>query len=397
MQRRERTSWRVGVLVIVAAVLLTVGILVIGNQNNLFRRMNRYVVHFDNINGLQDGSPVQLNGVSVGRVEKVSLSPDPAVQSIAVRIAVDRRYADLVREDTQVRIKTLGLLGDKFIQITAGSVSATPVENGGTLTAGRQPDVDSLLSSGGDLVDNVVRISASLTKILDRVERGEGVLGQLLAPVPKEAEDLSLIVSLRQAAVALDRITVAIDGGKSPVARLLLDEQMGDQLAGSVARLDRWMVEAEQGDGLVPSLVFDRGFRDRADRTLANLEQASDRVAQLSANLEGKEGLLPKLVNDEQYASEVTGELKQMVERLNRVAAALEEGKGTAGKLIMDPQIYDSVNDILVGVNESRMLRWLIRNRQKAGIKKRYNEAIELPGAPPADLGASSPRPDVRD
>lgn len=387
MQRRERASWRVGVLVIIAVVVLVVGILVIGNQNNLFRRMNRYVVHFDNINGLQDGSPVQLNGVSVGRVEKISLSPDPAVKAIAVRIAVDRRYADLVREDTQVRIKTLGLLGDKFVQITAGSVGATPVENGGTLTAGRQPDVDSLLSSGGDLVDNVVRISASLTKILDRVERGEGVLGQLLAPVPKEDEDLSIITSLRQAAVALDRITVAIEGGKSPVARLLLDEKMGNELAGSVARLDRWMVEAEHGDGLVPSLVFDRGFRDRADRTLANLEQASDRVAKLTANLEGKDGLVPKLVNDEEYARQVTSELKEMVERLNRVAGALEQGKGTAGKLIMDPQIHDSVNDILIGVNESRMLRWLIRNRQKAGIKKRYDEAMELPQ--PAAGGAA--------
>ena len=385
MQRRERTSWRVGLLVIIAALVLAVGVLVIGNQNNLFRRMNRYVVQFRDIKGLQDGSPVQLNGVSVGRVESVSLSPDPAVRAIAVRIAVDRRYASLVRTDTQVRIKTLGLLGDKFIEITAGSVGATPVENGGELTAGKQPDVESLLNSGGDVVDNVVQISASLTKILDRLERGEGVLGQLLGPVPKEAEDLSLITSLRQAAVALDRITVAIDNGKSPVARLLLDEQMGDQLAGSVARLDRWMVEAEQGQGLVPSLVFDTGFRDRADRTLANLEQASDRIAKLTANLESNEGLVPKLVNDKEYSQQVTGELQQMVARLNRVAAALEEGKGTAGKLIMDPQIYDSVNDILVGVNESRMLRWLIRNRQKAGIKKRYQDAVQLPGAPPAE------------
>lgn len=390
MQRRERASWRVGLLVIIAAVLLAVGVLVIGNQNNLFRRMNRYVVQFQDIKGLQDGSPVQLNGVSVGRVEAISLSPDPAKRSIAVRIAIDRRYASLVRGDSQVRIKTLGLLGDKFIEVTAGSVGATPVENGGELLASRQPDVESLINSGGDVVDNVVQISASLTKILDRLERGEGLLGQLLGPVPKEAQDLSLITSLRQAAGALDRITLALESGKSPVSRLLLDEQMGDQLAGSVARLDRWMTEAEQGEGLVPSLVFDRGFRDRADRTLANLEQASDRIAKLTANLEGKEGLVPKLVNDEEYSRQVTGELLQLVERLNTVAGALERGEGTAGKLIMDPQVHDAVNDILVGVNESRMLRWLIRNRQKAGIKKRYQDAVQLPqpaGAQPRDGG----------
>ncbi|HET9768989.1 MAG TPA: hypothetical protein VFS60_19240, partial [Thermoanaerobaculia bacterium] len=42
-------------------------------------------------------------------------------------------------------------------------------------------------------------------------------------------------------------------------------------------------------------------------------------------------------------------------------------------------RIYDAVNDIVVGVNESRMLRWLIRSRQKKGIKARY----EAEGGPP--------------
>lgn len=42
------------------------------------------------------------------------------------------------------------------------------------------------------------------------------------------------------------------------------------------------------------------------------------------------------------------------------------------------------MNDVVVGINESRMLRWLIRNRQKAGIKKRYNDAIALPDPAPS-------------
>jgi phospholipid/cholesterol/gamma-HCH transport system substrate-binding protein len=384
MQRRERTPWRVGALVVVATSVLAVGILLIGNQNNLFRRMNRYTVQFQDIKGLQDGSPVQLNGVSVGRVEKVALSPDPAVRAIAVRIAVDRRYGNLVRQDSQVRIKTLGLLGDKFIEITAGSAGAAPVENGGEIQAGRQPDVESLINSGGDVVDNVVAISASLTKILDRLEKGEGVLGQLLGPIPEADKDLSLVSSLRKATGALDRITLALEGGKSPMSRLLIDEQMGAQLAGSVARLDRWMVEAEQGQGLVPSLVFDPTLKDQVGRTLANLEQTSVRLAKLSENLDKNEGLLPRLVNDEEYARRVTGELEEMVVRLNKVAGALERGEGTAGKLIMDPSIYDAVNDVVIGINESKMLRWLIRNRQKAGIKKRYQDATKEPGAAPA-------------
>ena len=36
--------------------------------------------------------------------------------------------------------------------------------------------------------------------------------------------------------------------------------------------------------------------------------------------------------------------------------------------------LYDAINDILVGIDESRLLRWLVRDRQKAGIKDRYEE-----------------------
>jgi hypothetical protein len=70
----------------------------------------------------------------------------------------------------------------------------------------------------------------------------------------------------------------------------------------------------------------------------------------------------------------------------------VSRGDGTAAKLINDPQIYDAVNDVIIGINESRILRWLIRNRQKKGIEKRYEDTkktLEEQGVtpPPLDSG----------
>ena len=102
------------------------------------------------------------------------------------------------------------------------------------------------------------------------------------------------------------------------------------------------------------------------------------------------DALLPRLVKDKEYGREVTEQLRQFVERLNEVSReALDRGTARRRKLINDPQIYDAVNDIIVGVNESRILRWLIRNRQKKGIEKRYDDtkkAIEEAGGTPAPL-----------
>ena len=60
----------------------------------------------------------------------------------------------------------------------------------------------------------------------------------------------------------------------------------------------------------------------------------------------------------------------------------MNRGEGTAGKLINDPSVYESVNDILIGINESKLLRWLIRNRQQSGIQKRYDTESTKPRRP---------------
>ncbi len=98
----------------------------------------------------------------------------------------------------------------------------------------------------------------------------------------------------------------------------------------------------------------------------------------------GTKGLLNTLLSDEEYGRQVSGDLQQLISNLNRLTEKLERGDGTLGALISDPGVYEAVNDILVGINESKLLRWLIRNRQKKGIEKRYEEAQAVPEAAPA-------------
>ncbi len=85
-----------------------------------------------------------------------------------------------MREDSTARIKTLGLLGDKFIEISSGSADSPLIPSGGYIPAAAPTDVEKLLASGGDAVQNTVAISYSLRNILARMEAGEGLLGELL-------------------------------------------------------------------------------------------------------------------------------------------------------------------------------------------------------------------------
>jgi hypothetical protein len=167
---------------------------------------------------------------------------------------------------------------------------------------------------------------------------------------------------------------------------------MADRLAGSLERFEGILAQVQTGPGLAPALLNDPAMKTTFQDTLAQLNQVAQDLHGLTSDLETREGLLPRLVYDEEYGRQVTGEVQAIVKRLSDASLKLTEGQGTAAMLLNDPQIYEAVNDILIGVNESRILRWLIRNRQKKGIETRYEgevKAIEGQGGtpPPLDKG----------
>ncbi|HEY0783337.1 MAG TPA: MlaD family protein [Thermoanaerobaculia bacterium] len=384
-----RHEIRVGLLILFAAAVFVVGVLMIGEKGKLFVRKNRYFADFESVSGLSPGSTVELDGVSVGKVEEIELPRDPKRHEIRVWVSVDRRYEDRLRGPviagatghaagaSQASLHTLGLLGDKFMSITSGSETLPVIEEEEQIASAKPTDVDALLASGEDVVGNVVQISHSLNTILTRIEKGEGLVGELTTD---SASGRELKGSLLATLASLNRAAASLEHGKGPLPHLLNDAKMAERLNGSLEKLDALIAQAGSGAGVLPALLGDKAERARFDEILASLDSAAKDLQVFTANLKGKDALLPRLVNDADYGQKVTGEVNGIVGHLGSVAAKLDTGDGTAAKLINDPKIYDAFNDIIVGVNQSWMLRWLVRNRQKSGIHKRYRDATGQAG-----------------
>jgi phospholipid/cholesterol/gamma-HCH transport system substrate-binding protein len=78
-----------------------------------------YVVtaKFDNIGDLKVGAPVSMAGVDVGRVTRIEL--DTKQYKAVVSMQLNAKY-DQIPSDSDASIYTQGLLGGKFIGLTAG-------------------------------------------------------------------------------------------------------------------------------------------------------------------------------------------------------------------------------------------------------------------------------------
>jgi len=360
---------KVGLFVIMAFVVLGVGVFLVSERRNLFTLKNSYSIEFQTVSGLAQGSPVQLDGVGVGSIQSIVLPEQVKHKMLTVWITADRRYAERIREDSLAMIKTLGLLGDKYIDISSGTTNAQVIPAGGNIPAAPPTDVDRLIATGGDAMGNFVAISYSLRHILERMEAGEGILGELTtdSEAGKRAKDtlLDVLESMRS-------ITEQVQSGEGTLARLLNDDTLVTKLEGSIGHLDGLLTDLREGDGALPALLYDPETREKVELLLSGFQKTSDHLADLTGAIRSGDGLLGRLISDDDYAKQLTEELQQLLHNLNVVSNRIAQSEGTLGLLISDPQIYEAMNDIIVGIDESSMLRWLVRNRQKKGIEKRY-------------------------
>ncbi len=385
---KEKTI-RVGLLVAAALLVLMIFVFFIGSEQKIFSRKNEYKVRLDNVTGLAEGNPVKISGVTVGVIKDITLPRDPKMRDVDIELMVDRKYADRIRTDSRARLKKLGLLaGDSYIDISPGSPKFDADEPGSLIPAARQTNVDQLISSGEDLVDNFVQISYSLKNILGRVDHGEGLIGELTsAPETKQRITDTFLTTLNKTNAILGHV----ESGKGLVGKLVYDDAFAASFTGSLQEsarsLQTLVTEVEgslkSGQGALPALLNDPDGKKKVLDLVENLRLTSANLAALTASYQSGQGLVPRLMNDKEYGDKTLVEFNGLLRQLNDTVAKINRGEGTAGKLISDPSVYESVNDILIGINESKLLRWLIRNRQQSGIQKRYDTDSSRPSAAP--------------
>ncbi len=395
--------FRVGVVVLIALIAVMIGIFIVGQRAHLFVKKFPYETRFDSASGLVAGNPVRLNGVTVGNVLEVVLSPDPADRTVRVVYDVDRRAAPRIRKGTRAAIKTIGLLGDKYVELEGGTAEEPEIEIGGRIPQAPGAGIEKLLEGGGDLLADLSGIARSLKNILSRTEQGKGFLGALTTDSEESAR---LGTNLTATLTSLNSILRKVDGGQGLVGKLLIDKKYGkatgDSLQAALHSLESVFAKVDEGlknsNGALAALLSDPEGKKKVFALLDNLSGAAGSLGTVVGQLEKGNGALGILLHDEQFGKEFTQNLRGFSRSLDSIGRKLDSGQGTAGKLINDPAIFDAANHLVIGIDESKLLRWLIRNRQKAGIKKVYEEehGKAAPEAPDASPAPAPPQPTPR-
>ena len=193
-----------------------------------------------------------------------------------------------------------------------------------------------------------------------------------------------------------------MEHGQGLAGRLLIDEKYGretsESLAAAIHSVQSLLAKIDEGvrtgNGAIPALLSDPEGKKKIYALVDSLSLAAAGLVRVTENLEKGSGAIPILLHDPQFGKAFTRNLLSLSEHLDSISRKLDDGQGTAGKLINDPSLFDSANRLAVGVNESAILRWLIKDRQKSGINKEYEDYIRTKTATAAATAAvTTPAP----
>jgi phospholipid/cholesterol/gamma-HCH transport system substrate-binding protein len=366
-----------------ALVILALGVMAVGDETGWLRERADYTIALDEADGLLVGAPVKMAGVQIGNVADIRLPTDPAQAGITVRVSIDESYQPRVREDSRAALRILQLLtNEKYVEITPGAA-------GEQLPAGSEiPRLEErgVFEQGERIAENLNEITIALRNILEPMQRGEGLLGRLLTDPEFGKRGVE---AFGRTLENLEQLTDDVRAGKGAAGKLLYDEELAarvDDLGRAIADLSGLLADLRREDGFFGSLVAEGGA---GEQLLADAQAAVAALERFAARLESDDGLVGRLVNDPVYGEAVAGDLGQTLQSLAEITDKINRGEGTLGALLSDRTLYDSAEEIVAGVNDSKFARWLLRHYRKKGIKAGEGEVQPAPA--PAEEPVEEP------
>ena len=349
MPSEKQVRWselRVGITVLVALITLAVLIFLMTGTTGLFTKKITIRSYVDNAGGLRTGAPVRLEGVDIGNVTGIRVSPNPANKAAPVEIMmkITTKYADAMSDKCEVALTTAGVLGEVFIDLDCRQRQGRPLRAGDVLPTREVAQLQDVVRASQSTLDNVNVLVKQLSDILNYIQSGQGSIGKIIY-------DSALYDRANATLSQLQQVANEINSPKSSIGLLLTSDQLYQKVNTSIDNLNAIIDEVNNGHGTVGKFLKDPALYDNANKMVSGANQ-------LVADLNAGKGTLGKLAKDEALANRIDN----TVTRLNSIVDRLDAGEGSAGKFLKDPAMYDNTNHLLV---ETRELIKAVRQNPK--------------------------------
>ena len=341
MDRSNRIGWaqvRAGVFILIALVGIAGGVLLMGQKTKMFISKGQLRIVMDDVAGLKEGAPVWLAGVDVVVVTNIDFSDPKRSNKVEILLEADHKALRKIGPDSRITIKTRGLMGEKYVDITPSQqYTETPVT---VLQGTTVAKLDDVVQKAGATFDR-------LNTIVDSVTQGKGTLGKLTT-------DPALYNNIVKLTGELNSFAVTVNRGDGTLGKLARSAEPYDRLIHILERADRTLQDIQASDGTLNKMIYDKTLYTRLVALAEKSNQAADDVRELNKKITSKDGTLGMLINDREFYDRGMSLLTRAddsVKSIEKIAGKVDRGEGTAGRLVNDKELYDRMNRMVEDVD----------------------------------------------
>lgn len=290
---------KVGLLILAGSIVLLYMTFAVGKYE--FGEKKGYVItaKFDSVAGIDVKAAVRMAGVRIGSVEKVELVDSRA--RLTLRIYPDVR----ISRNAEAVIKTMGLLGEKYVEIIPpGSQSFNPsirghsrdgsfgyLEEGSEIKSTVSPsDVDRLINQLSAISDDIKQVTASLRQVFgtDRGARSmEDILADLRGTMSNirdftytlRSDGSELVMRLNELTASLNQV---VNDNKDNLRVTLENVREASRSAElALASIEEITRRVERGEGTLGKLVNDDSMYNNIDSAARGISDYTSRIERM--------------------------------------------------------------------------------------------------------------------
>ena len=289
---------KVGIVVLVGIVIFVFIISIIGTEQNIFSSTYRLRVFLPNIQGLVNGAMVTLGGLKVGYVRNLQFTTKDGVNGVEIAMDVLSKYHSSITTSTKGQIKTIGLLGDKYIDLAIGAQGEQALAENSFIPMVEGFDLEMAGPQFKSALNDFTEVMSSARRIATSVEKGDGSVGKLL-------KHSNVANEMERFLHSLNGVMTAIEKKQGTLGKFVYDEPLSRNISDVSSNLKSVTEQIRQGKGTMGKLVMD-------DKLYTNLSSFTARADSLMGKATPDSSNVSKLLNDKNFYNQILSLMRDL-------------------------------------------------------------------------------------
>ncbi len=323
---KKQLQWsklKVGLVVTLAILTLFTAVFFAGNIEQIFLPRIELKAQFQDVKGLRRGAPVWIFGTEVGSVKNIHLSP---AHGAIVTMSVDKRAQGFIKKDSQASILTMGLLGDKYVELSPGSPSAEPIHPREIIKGSAQIEFSDIMGTAAITIEKLDELIIKLDRFVAKIETGQGTIAKFFT-------DPAVYNNLNNTTHTLSLLLEDIKNSQGTIKMLIEDPSLYHKMLTAASSIEELSRTINESSGTLKRLVEDPSLYNKALAAISSIEELSRRMNESS-------GTLKRLVEDPSLYNKTLAAASS-IEEFGR---KLNEGSGSLRRLIESPELYENLS-----------------------------------------------------